>query len=169
MEGFWHPPQTPSQLILVIALAILLGQQAWGISIKNISIFIGSLIIGFSINHFYTPTWNVELLILIIALIIGLLVTLRLKLSPLILLPLLIISGSILGLDSRPIMIPGFGNSIMINWLLGATASMTAIFVLLNLLSYVLRNLINGVVLRVIGSWIATSALFVLVLMTVKP
>ena len=168
MEGFWHPPQTPSQLILVIALAVLLGQQAWFPSIKKLLLFIGSLTVGFIINHFYTPEWSVELILLIIALIIGLLVTLRLKLSAMLLLPLLIISGSILGLDSRPIMIPGFGNSIMINWLLGATASMSAIFMLLNVVSYVLRNLINGVVLRVIGSWIATSALFVLVLMTVK-
>ena len=168
-EGVWHPPQTPSQVILVVAIAVLLAQQSWFISIKNLSVFILSLIIGFIINHFYTPTWSVELMLLIFALTISLLVTLRLKLIAAILFLLLISSGIALGLDSRPIMIPGFGNSIAVNWLLGATASMSALFIAANLPTYFLRNLINGVVLRVIGSWIATSALFVLVLAVAKP
>lgn len=168
MEGFWHPPQTPSQVMLVIALAVLLGQQTWTTSLKTITLFIFSLAVGFVINHFYTPNWSVELLLLSIALAISLLVTLKLTIAKPLLFVLLIISGVIIGLDSRPIMIPGFGNSIVINWLLGATSSITVLFVLLNLISYMLRNLINGVVLRVIGSWIATSALFVLVLMFAK-
>ena len=65
-------------------------------------------------------------------------------------------------------MIPGLGNEITYNWLAGALISMLLLFSVLNALSYVSRNLVNGVVLRVAGSWIATSALFVLTLLFVK-
>lgn len=169
MEGFWHPLQTPSQLILLVSLAVLLGQQNKLTLPKIITAFVGFLCLGFVINHFYPLAWDVELLLLIVALGISLLVTLRLKLSVFVLLPIILLSGLVLGLDSKPIMIPGFGNNIMYNWLVGVLVSMMSLGIMVGLTSYVLRNLGNGIVLRVIGSWIATSALFVLTLMLVKP
>ncbi len=172
MEGLWHPPQTPSQLLVLLALAVFAGQQGRLFPGSLLLFFIASLIGGFVLNHFYTPNWNVELFLLVIALITSLLVVLRLELSPglskWVLLPFALISGVMLGLDSTPIMIPGLGNEITYNWLAGALTSMLLLFSVLNALSYVSRNLVNGVVLRVAGSWIATSALFVLTLLFVK-
>ena len=167
-EGFWHPLQTPSHLILLVALAVLIGQHNLPAILKNTLIFVGLLCLGFILNQFYEPKWNVELLLLITALNISLLVTLRMHLLGIILLILSMISAVALGLDSKPIMIPGFGSSVMVNWFAGALVSMTLLLLLVSTLSYLLRNVINGVVLRVIGSWIATSALFVLTLMLVK-
>lgn len=168
MEGFWHPLQTPSHLILLLGLAILLGPHGKQAIFRNLFVFVGSLFTGFIIHYFYAPTWNLQLLLLVSALCIGLLVILRLQLPTIVLFLLSTISGIMLGLDSNPIMIPGLGNSIMYHWLAGATVSMTLLLLVLSTLSFALRNLINGVALRVIGSWIATSAIFVLTLLLVK-
>ena len=168
MEGFWHPLQTPSHLILLVALAVLIGQHGWSGILKSTLVFLAGLSIGFVLNQFYEPKWNMELLLLIAALSISLLVALRVQTLSLILTLLSIIVAITLGLDSKPIMIPGFGNGVMYNWLAGALVSMTILLLFVSSLGCLLRNIINGVALRVIGSWIATSALFVLTLMMVK-
>jgi urease accessory protein len=168
MEGFWHPLQTPSHLILLVALAVLIGQHGWSGILKSTLVFFGALSIGFVLNQFYEPEWNMELLLLIVALNISLLVALRMHILSIIMTLLSIIVAVTLGLDSKPIIIPGFGNGVMYNWLAGALVSMIILLLLVSTLSCLLRNVINGVVLRVIGSWIATSALFVLTLMLVK-
>ncbi len=171
MEGFWHSLQTPSHLILLVSLAILFGQQAQHNQqtlIKNSMAFVCLLCFGFVINHFYTPVWNIERWLLLIALGTSLLVIMRLKLSAVIVAIVSLSSATILGIDSKPIIIPGFGESIQYNWLAGVVVSTVILLTALGLFSFTLRNVINGVVLRVMGSWIATSALFVLTLLFVK-
>lgn len=172
LEGFWHPPKTPSHLLLLLAIAVLFGQQGRLFQGKTIiktgMVFISGLITGFVINHYYEPAWSVELILLIAALVVSLLVVLRLALPQLLPLFFVLIAAVLLGLDSRPIVIPGFGNEVMYQWLAGVLLSMLLLLSVFTLLSHVSRNLVNGVVLRVAGSWIATSALFVLTLLFVK-
>ncbi|RTZ62651.1 MAG: hypothetical protein DSZ29_07985 [Aquificaceae bacterium] len=168
-DGFTHPLETPAHLILLIGLAILLGQQGGAYLIRNIVIFSVAVIAGFVINNYASPDMNNELILLVLALLVSLLVILRLDYRAswvqFIVVLLSLISGIVLGLDSSPIMIPGLAVSTFYNWLFGTSVAITLTVSIIALISFLLRNLLQGVVLRVIGSWIATSALFVLTLL----
>jgi hydrogenase/urease accessory protein HupE len=162
LQGIWHPLQTPSHLILILGLAFLLGQQK---QLKSTLLLPFAVLAGFLLNHFALLSWNNELILLILALICGLLLVLRLKLPAVITLVLLTVSGVILGLDSSPIMIPGLGANSIYSWRTGAAITLVIGIALLALLAYFLNRFWNGIILRVAGSWIATSAIFVLTLM----
>ncbi|HFD31284.1 MAG TPA: hypothetical protein ENJ28_01030 [Gammaproteobacteria bacterium] len=172
LEGFLHPLETPSHLILLVALGVLLGQQASAHLMRNLLLFCVAVIAGFIINHSFSIQWNNELILLILALFISLFTVLRLdhRLSWVQwMLPLLSIGcGLMLGLDSSPVIIPGLGADTFYNWLLGASIGIYATVMILTIISALLRNLFQGIILRVLASWIATSALFVLTLLMVN-
>ncbi len=177
LKGLSHPAMTPAHIILLLGIGLLIGQQAIAGKLKSHFIlsflfFCLSIFIGFLLNH-YLPadiknSINTEPILLAIALTIGLLTLLKLKLPTLLLLTLVISSGMILGLDSTPAIIPGLHQLSINSWLIGALSGMLGIALLLALTSALLRNILNGMVLRVIASWIATSALFVLTLLLAK-
>jgi len=168
LDGLTHPLETPSHLILLVGLAVLLGQQGNAYLIRNLLLFSASIIAGFVINNYFSLSINNELILLVLALLVSLLVILRLDYRvawvQFVVLILGIASGTILGLDSSPIIIPGLGANTFYNWLFGAAIGISTTVLIIALVSFLLRNLLQGIVLRVIGSWIATSALFVLTL-----
>ena len=161
-QGLLHSLQTPSHLLLILGLAFLLGQQG---QLKITLLTISSVVAGFLLNHYSLISWNTELILLTLALICGLLLVLRLKLPLLIILNLLIFSGIVLGLDSSPIMIPGLGINSIFSWRIGAAITLILGIVVLTFPAYYLNRYWKGIILRVAGSWIATSSLFVLTLM----
>ncbi len=166
LQGIWHPLQTPAHIILILGLAFLLAQQlTLKTALKTILLLPFFVLAGFVLNHYALLQWNTELILLILALICALLVVLRLKLPYLIVLLLMVTCGVILGLDSSPVMIPGLGANSIFSWRLGAAITMTFSVVTLALFAMVLNRYWNGIILRVAGSWIATSAIFVLTLM----
>ena len=162
MQGIFHPLQTPSHIILMLGLTFLLGQQG---HLKALFLTPFAIIAGFSLNHFALLDWNTELILLSLALICGLLLVLRLKLPAFISFALLIFCSVILGLDSSPIIIPGLGFNSIYSWRLGAAITLILGITVLSLPAYFLNHYWNGIILRVAGSWIATSAIFVLTLM----
>ena len=162
IQGVLHPLQTPAHLMLILGLALLLGQQK---QLKGLLLLPFSVIAGLMINHYSLLSWNTELILLVLALICGLLLVLRLNLPKIITIILLLFSGIILGLDSSPVMIPGLGINSIISWRLGAMLTINMGIVALDLLAYFLNRYWNGIILRIAGSWIATSAIFVLTLM----
>jgi urease accessory protein len=172
LDGFTHPLETPSHLILLIGLGVLLGQQAGLHFIRNLLIFCASVLTGFVINNYLSLHWNNELILLLIALLVSLLVVLRFDYRQLwmqiITLLLSISSGIMLGIDSSPVVIPGLGANTFYNWLFGAAIGIYLAIIVIASISTLLRNILQGIVLRVLGSWIATSALFVLTLTMVK-
>ena len=172
LDGFTHPLETPSHLILLVGLAVLLGQQGGAYLIRNLVVFSSTIIVGFVVNNYLSPNTNNELILLVLALLVSLLIILRLDYRAswvqFIVVIFSIISGTILGLDSSPIMIPGLAVNTFYNWLFGAAIGISITVLIIALLSFLLRNLLQGVVLRVLGSWIATSALFVLTLLLTK-
>ncbi len=165
LQGIWHPIQTPAHIIVIMGLAFLLGQQK---QLKITLLLPIMVLLGFVLNHYSLLAWNTELILLILALICGLLLVLRLKLPLLLTLFLLISCGVILGLDSSPIMIPGLGLNSIYSWRLGALITMSLSIFGLAIVAYILNKFWNGIILRVAGSWIATSAIFVLTLMIAK-
>lgn len=162
MQGIFHPLQTPSHIILILSLAFLLGQQN---HLKALFFAPIATIAGFTLNHYALLDWNTELILLSLALIGGLLLVLRLKLPYFITAILLVLSSVILGLDSSPVMIPGLGSNSTYSWRLGAAITLILGIAVLTLPAYYLNRYWNSIILRVAGSWIATSAIFVLTLM----
>jgi len=157
-----HPLQTPAHLILILGLAFFLGQQN---KLKSLVLLPFAVLAGFVLNHYSLLSWNTELILLVLALICGLLLVLRLNLPKFITIILLVFCGIILGIDSSPVMIPGLGINSIISWRLGATVTINVGIMALSLFAYFLNRYWNGIILRVAGSWIATSAIFVLTLM----
>jgi urease accessory protein len=172
LEGFQHPLETPSHLILLVALGVLLGQQAGSYLIRNLLLFCGAVIIGFVTNNYLPLRWDNELILLLLSLLVSLLVVVRLnsQLPPVqILVSLLAMGcGMMLGIDSSPVVIPGLGADTFYNWLLGAATGLFITTLMMALMSALLRHVVHGIILRVLGSWIATSALFVLTLLIAK-
>lgn len=162
MEGFLHPLQTPSHLIVLLGLGVLLGQQGKTHLVKNWLAFIVAIMIGFVLNRFFTLTYNYELILLGLTLVIGLLLVIRRDYPVMIMLALTVVTSMTIGLDSSPVMIPGMGTTTVFNWLSGAAISIYLTVSGVLLLSLLFRDLWQGIVLRVLGSWIATSAIIVL-------
>ncbi len=157
-----HPLQTPAHLILILGLGFFLGQQK---QLKNLLLLPFAVLVGFALNHYSLIDLNTELILLALALTCGLLLVLRLNLPAFITIVLLLVCGITLGLDSSPIMIPGLGINSIINWRLGAALTIIIGIAALAFLAYFLNRYWNGIILRVAGSWIATSAIFVLTLL----
>jgi urease accessory protein len=169
IEGFLHPLETPSHLILLIGLGVLLGQQAGAHFIRHLSLFCIAVVAGFILNNYASLHWNNQFVLLLLALLVSLLVVLRLDCRSLwmqIILPSFAIGcGMMLGIDSSPIVIPGLGADTFYNWLFGAAIGLFITVIVIAVISLLLRHLLQGIILRVLGSWIATSALFVLTLL----
>ncbi len=167
MQGIFHPLQTPAHLMLILGFALLLGQQMLGqpkLLFRSLLLLPFAVLVGFVLNHYSILDLNTELILLILALTCGLLLVLRLNFPTFITIFLLILCGVILGLDSSPVMIPGLGSNSIISWRLGAAVTINTGIAVLALLAYFLNRYWNGIILRVAGSWIATSAIFVLTL-----
>lgn len=173
-QGLLHPLQTPSHLILLLGIGLFLGQQVKTLSqlVKYLVLFIISVGIGFFLNQTQNINWNNELILLVLALSIGLLTLLRphvsLNMTRLLLIPAVILSGFMLGLDTQPIVIPGMRSVNINSWLFGSASGIISLVLLLGLVSFALRRYFEGMILRIASSWIATSAIFVLTLLLVK-
>ncbi|MCK5902831.1 MAG: HupE/UreJ family protein [Cocleimonas sp.] len=168
LDGFTHPLETPSHLMLLLGLALFIGQQGKSYFIPHIALFSIAVVVGFIINHYFAPRWNNELILLSLALFTSLLVIFRFdeqsRIIQTIVACLSIASGILLGLDSSPIIIPGLSAATFYNWLLGAALALNLTLLIIAIISFLIRNLFQGIILRVLSSWIATSALFVLTL-----
>lgn len=166
IQGLEHPVLTPSHAILICSLAFLIAQQ--GKLAMHLAMLLIAVLAGVLINYFLQLNYQLELLLLIVALIIGLLVVIRIKQVPKIMLMismvLAVFTGFLIGLDSQPISIPGLRNNSVINWHIGALLTITFSTSILSLLAIALRRFGDGIVLRVLGSWVATIALITLTL-----
>ncbi len=172
IKGLSHPAMTPSHIILILALGLLLGQQAKsGLPGRLVSLLV-SLVIGLLFNQYLGDSvknlFNTELILLLLALTIGLLTLLKLTLNNALLIPVALFAGIMLGLDSTPAMIPGLRSVSINSWLFGAGIGVFTLITIISLISLALHNVLKGLILRILASWIATSAIFVLTLMLAK-
>ena len=167
-QGALHPLQTPSHVILLLSIGLLMGQQPQtGLKSGFVS-FIIALLVGYWLNGILSVNWPEILIILSLALIVSLLVILKMNLPRIIILLVTVLGGLLLGFNSTPIIIPGLGDNSIFNWYAGATLSFTGLLIGVILMARLLRPFWDGIILRILGSWIATSAIFVLTLMLAK-
>ena len=170
LQGLQHPVLTPSHAILVCSLAFLIGQH--NNVEKHLALLTIAMIGGILINYFLLPGAQLEILLLSLALIIGLLVIIRTQKAPKIMLIISLflasLAGLFIGIDSQPISIPGLRTNSVINWHMGALITITFSTLILSLVAIALKRFGDGIVLRVLGSWVVTIALITLSLQYVK-
>lgn len=174
MQGMLHPLQTPSHILLVLSLGLLIGQQLSQkrFLLSSVILFGFSILAGLVLNRIIRLDIDIdidiELILLGLGLLISLLVIIKLPLPSLLIVFLAVISGIGLGLNSSPIIIPGLGSTSVYNWQIGAACSFIMGILLISLIACFISNYWQGIILRVLASWIATSTIFVLVFILVQ-
>jgi len=165
LQGLYHPMMVPAQLIALFALALLIGQQGQRSLCRVPLGFVLALSLSLLATRYYTPSWNSELVLLPLAALTGLLVILKrewpLQLSML----LAILIATVVGLDSAVPMIPGLQARKIYASLAGSGLTITSLLVLVSIVSFFLRNILQGIALRVLGAWSTAGAILVLTLL----
>lgn len=166
LEGFWHPLVTPAHIIVLLGLGLLLGQQqAWRSLKTAVPLVCVTFIAGLFLARLELPEWNSPVVLLVIALLSGILIAARWNLAGSLLLVLSAVIGLGTGLDSRPLMIPGIGVDKVYSWMAGAAAGAILLLFVMTVIASAIRHVLQGIPLRVLGSWVAASALMVLTLL----
>lgn len=150
---------------MLSGLGLLIGQQgSRGIRIGLLS-FALTVTGGLLLTQLVIPSWKHDMVLLILAIATGGLLALRLNMSTWGVSLLAAVAGIMIGIDSAPGMIPGMKAAMTYASLSGTALSTCLSVLLVALPSLLLRSPLNGIILRVFGSWVTASALMVLVLM----
>lgn len=164
-QGFWHFLQAPAHIIVLFGLGLLVGQQGLrGVKAGLLS-FVLAVIGGLLVTQAVSLGWKHDIVLLVLAIVIGGLLALRLHLPTWSVALLAVVAGALIGIDSAPSLIPGMRATVVYASLAGTALGTSLTVLALALPSLLLRRPLNGIILRVLGSWVTASALMVLVLM----
>ena len=165
MQGLNHPMMIPGHLIVVFALGLLLGQQGWSqtrvVLPTFIVVFCGALLM----TRIQSVSLNTEMALLPLAGLMGILLTLKRQLPLILPLTIAVIAAAVIGMDSSVPQIPGLQARKIYAHLSGSAVSISALFMVVTLIALALRNVLQGVVLRILGAWCTAGALLVLALL----
>lgn len=165
LQGLSHFLQAPAHIIVLFGLGLLLGQQDWrGIRI-GLPVFLLTVTGGLLLTQVFGPGAKHDVMLLVIAVVIGGLLAVRLELPAWSTAMLAGAAGVLIGVDSAPSLIPGMKAMNIYAVLVGTAAGTSLAVLLLALFALRMRELLNGIILRVLGSWVVASALMVLALM----
>jgi urease accessory protein len=157
--GLLHALAVPTHLMAVVALGLLIGQQGWGYGVWTVYAFavcagLGTIALG------TVPTLGEETLLAATA-VTGLLVALAWPVLWMVGAGLIVVAGFALALDSPPEAISLTQANLT---LLGTALSAIALPVALGKLVSRLQRDWQRIGVRILGSWIAASAILVLAL-----
>ena len=164
-KGLMHPMVVPTQLIAVFALALLLGQQGWRHIRIVLPVFLVTISASLVMTRYYSANWNPEMILLPLAAITGLLLTLKNDWFVTVSVVIAVVVATVIGLDSSVPMIPGLQSRKIYAHLAGTGLGVFGLLAIVTLIAYVLRNLIQGIILRILGAWSAAGAVLVLALL----
>ena len=167
-QGCLHPLIVPAHLMVLLALGLLLGQQDKSLLRTGLISFLVSLSLALVLTRVLPRIQHSDLSLLGLALSLGSLVILKLRLNLALVLTLSVMTGGLIGLDSAITALPGLDKSKIYLQLLGTGLSATLILSLLALLSFYLNKLLAGIAVRVIGAWVTAGSLMVLALLLNK-
>ncbi len=157
--GLIHPLFVPAHAMAVLALALLIGQQAW--SRMAALLFVFGLVAGFGVMTLgVVPVWMNEL-VLGGALIAGLLVALARPVPEILGCILAVLLGFCIALDSPPEAISLTDANLM---LIGTGLGAALLLIAGVAIASRFKTGWVRIAARIIGSWIAASAILVLVL-----
>jgi urease accessory protein len=157
--GFLHALAVPSHVLAIVALALLIGQQGWGRG--AVAAYVVAVLAGLGAIALAIVPTLAEQALLVFAMMAGLLAALARPLPPAFGALLAAAVGLSLGLDSPPEAITlRDANLALIGTALGAA---TVLLVLVQGTSRLRRDW-QRIGARIVGSWIAASAILVLAL-----
>jgi hydrogenase/urease accessory protein HupE len=159
--GLVHPLLVPAHVLALIGLGLFLGVQPRRLGIGLTALFAASLIVGLTaIVSAVSPVYQ-DYVVLVVAVASGILVALARPIAALISLPLVVIAGIAIMLDSVP------QDISMQTTFLALVGTVIAAFVVASFAAEAARTLTRGwqrIGVRILGSWIAASAILVLAL-----
>jgi len=165
MKGFYHPMMVPAHIIVLFSLGLLLGQQGWRAIRVVLPAYILVLIASLIMTRYQTAAWNAELVLLTLAAISGLLVVFKLSLGVWVPLLIAIVAAVVIGMDSTVPRIPGLQLAKIHSHLAGSGVFASGLLIIISLLALTLRNLLDGVILRILGAWSTAGAVLVVTLL----
>jgi urease accessory protein len=160
-NGMLHPLLVPAHLLSVVALGFLFGQRGANVMQTAIILFLVAMVVGL-LGAGYGVVLSVETTLLALAMLLGVLVALSLQMPIPVYWLLAVVTGFLLGIDSVQ---DAYTGKQKLGALVG---SGTAIYLGL-LYATVLAQAFQKrdwqkIAIRVVGSWIAASAMLVLAL-----
>ncbi len=165
-NGALHPLFVPAQLLLLIAFGLLLGQKGLEKNLKALVAYVIGAGVGFVAAWFW-PAGDKDILLLAGATLIGLLIATDLDLRSWAFPILALLVGLVLGIDSAQEDLPGRERFIS---LLGTGIVIyLAVLYLTTLAEYLQKKQWGKIGVRIVGSWVAASAVMVLALSIAKP
>ena len=163
-QGLLQVTTAPVILIAILAIALFAAQQSLYKNPIALVLFPLAITASMTFNHFVFLDLPYTEILLVTAGGIALLVTLKLKIQAASSLLLATLLGLLLGSQANPTLIPGASTQTILMTAAGILVSSGTIFLLVSLIGGTLKNLFNGIVLRVLGSWVVASSLMVFVL-----
>jgi hydrogenase/urease accessory protein HupE len=161
LGGLLHPLAVPSHALALLALGLLIGQQRMRTRIIAVAAFVVALIAGLgAIVLAVGPNSALDML-LAATVLTGLLVALAQPMPAFVAAPLAAAIGAALGLDSPPEVIAISAATIM---LIGTGIGACLALVLVVAGASYLTAWWQRIGMRILGSWIAASAILVLAL-----
>jgi len=161
LGGLLHPLTTPAHALALLALGLLVGQQRGAARRVSTTAFAAGLIAGLAaIASALGPT-AADVVVLVVAALAGLLVALARPLPLVAGVPLMALSGAALGLDSPP---QATSVTVAIAMLIGTGLGACLAFAVVATCAGRLAAAWQRIGMRILGSWIAASALLVLAL-----
>jgi hypothetical protein len=156
-----HPLAVPAHAVALLVLGLLIGQQRPGVRRMTLPAFIVGLTAGLSAIAFAVGPTSAADVLLAAAAVTGLLVALACPMPTLACAVLAVVTGGALGLDSPPEVIALSAATVMLigTWL-GACLALAGVVACSSRLTRVWQRI--GV--RIVGSWVAASAILVLAL-----
>lgn len=161
-NGFLHPLFVPAQILAILSLGILLGQQSQNYLKFTIISFLLSCAFE-AILTLLNTNINMETQLLILSIVIGLLIAIDHKFSLGLYICLAIATGLLLGLDSEHQDLSGREKyfTLMGCWV-GLWTCLSGVLIFADKMK---TKEWQKIILRVIGSWVAASAVLAISLL----
>lgn len=165
MKGLYHPMMVPAHLIALFALGLLSGQQGWKTIRLVLPTFIAVLIASLIMTRYHSPSWNAEWILLPLATVTGILIVLKLQMATIVSLVIACLAAVVIGMDSAVPRIPGLQLSKIYEHLAGSGVFSSSLLFIISLTALNLRNVLDGVILRILGAWSTAGAVLVVTLL----
>lgn len=167
MKGLYHPMMVPAHLIELLALGLLSGQQGRKTIRFVLPAFIVVLLASLIMTRYQSPPWNAEWVLLPLAAVTGILIIFKLDVAIIVSLVIACMTAVVIGMDSAVPRIPGLQSAKIYAHLAGSGVFSSLLLLIISLIALTLRNVLDGVTLRILGAWSTAGAVLVITLLFV--
>jgi hydrogenase/urease accessory protein HupE len=161
LNGAVHPLLIPAHIIVLIAMGLLIGRQGSDSIGKVLPVFMLLIIPGVILSLWINGGESLALIILIFAFILGILIALGKSLPIWALMVFTCMTALLIGIDSAQMAFTGKDRYIALG---GTVVGSSILLIYAAGFTEYLQKLWQGIPVRIIGSWLAASAIMVLTL-----